>query len=60
MAVQTAYVPRFVDKGTIRNLRRNGFTVTTTAITGGTDNQLARRIVGGKRRVTQLKRLGIR
>jgi hypothetical protein len=60
MALVTAYVPKFVRKSEVRNLRKLGFTVTDTAITGGTDNLMARRLMGGKRRVTQLKRLGIR
>lgn len=55
-----ALVRKAISKSEIARLTRSGFTVTSTAITGGTDALLARRIVGGKRTVTQLKRLTIR
>lgn len=36
------------------------FTVTDTAITGGTDGQLAKLLVGGPAKLRRLKKLGIR
>ena len=41
-------------------LGRRGFTVTSTSVTGGTDGLLARSLVGGKHKVTLLKKLGFR
>lgn len=50
---------RYLTAIEVAQLRRLGFTVDTT-ITGGTDRLLGKHLVGGMRRVTQLKRLGLR
>lgn len=53
-------VPRILSRWHRTRLTRLGFTVTDSAITGGSDALLKKNVVGGKAKLLRLKKMGLR